>query len=212
MTDEKMDQVEDNPVVEETKPAAEVKPAAPAAKKGFVDRALPWVIVALVFFIGGALLTWFLIYQPKAAELEAAKVGMNAAADNAALLQEQIDEVNTSLTASQADLADAQATITTQEATIADAELLQKIYKFQADVNLARAMLSKLDPASSRQALSFVSADLSELEKTGLDPDALSGFSAKLKEAQDNLEAEPDKSLDAMETLYSNLLLLINNL
>lgn len=212
MSDEQKVQVEDNPVVEEVQSEAENRPIAPPAKKGFVDRALPWVIVSLVFFLVGALLTWFLLYQPKVAELEASKAEVATAAETAATLQGQLDDANTTLTAAQADLDKAQETIAAQEETIKQTELLKVIYKFQADVNAARATLSKLDPASSRQALSFVEADLSELEAAGLEPDALSGFRAKIDEAKENLEATPDKSLAAMETLYSNLLLLINNL
>lgn len=212
MSDEQKVQVEDNPVVEEVQSEAENIPIAPPAKKGFVDRALPWVIVSLVFFLVGALLTWFLLYQPKVAELEASKAEVATAAETAATLQGQLDDANTALTAAQADLDKAQETIAAQEETIKQTELLKVIYKFQADVNAARATLSKLDPASSRQALSFVEADLSELEAAGLEPDALSGFRAKIDEAKENLEATPDKSLAAMETLYSNLLLLINNL
>lgn len=212
MSDEQKVQVEDNPVVEEVQSEAENIPIAPPAKKGFVDRALPWVIVSLVFFLVGALLTWFLLYQPKVAELEASKAEVATAAETAAALQGQLDDANTALTAAQADLDKAQETIAAQEETIKQTELLKVIYKFQADVNAARATLSKLDPASSRQALSFVEADLSELEAAGLEPDALSGFRAKIDEAKENLEATPDKSLAAMETLYSNLLLLINNL
>lgn len=212
MSDEQKVQVEDNPVVEEVQSEAENRPIASPAKKGFVDRALPWVIVSLVFFLVGALLTWFLLYQPKVAELEASKAEVATAAETAAALQGQLDDANTALTAAQADLDKAQETIAAQEETIKQTELLKVIYKFQADVNAARATLSKLDPASSRQALSFVEADLSELEAAGLEPDALSGFRAKIDEAKENLEATPDKSLAAMETLYSNLLLLINNL
>lgn len=212
MSEEQKVQVEDNPVAEEAQPEAENQPISPTAKKGVVDRALPWVIVSLVFFLVGALLTWFLLYQPKVAELAASKAEVAAAAENATSLQSQIDEANSALTAVQADLAKAQDTIAAQEETIKQTELLKVIYKFQADVNAARATLSKLDPASSRQALSFVEADLSELEAAGLEPDALSGFRAKIGEAQENLESAPDQSLAAMETLYSNLLLLINNL
>ena len=212
MSEEKKVQVEDNPVVKEPKPAVEPQTAAQPPKKGFVDRAMPWVIVSLVFFLVGALLTWFLLYQPKAAELDAANANLIKATESASLMQSQLDQVNTNLNTSKTDLSNAQATIQAQSTAIAHGELLQVIYKFQADVNAARATLSKLDPASSRQALSFVASDLSNLEKAGLAPDAISGFSAKIKEAQDNLESAPDKSLAAMETLYSNLLLLINNL
>lgn len=210
-------QAEDSPAekVVEIKPEVEIV-STPAPKKGFVDRALPWVIVAIVFFLVGALLTWFVVYQPKAQELAAAQVEMTAsaasAAENATNLQSTLDAANVNLTVAEADLANAQATIEAQTTLLAKTELLKVIYKFQSDVNVARASLSKLDPASSKQALSFLAADLADLEKAGLDPDSLSGFRSKIEDAQANLETAPDKTLADLETIYSNLLLLINNL
>lgn len=210
-------QAEDSPAekVVEIKPEVEIV-SSPTPKKGVVDRALPWVIVAIVFFLVGALLTWFVVYQPKAQELAAAQVEMTAsaasAAENATNLQSTLDTANANLTVAEADLANAQATIEAQTTLLAKTELLKVIYKFQSDVNVARASLSKLDPASSKQALSFLAADLADLEKAGLDPDSLSGFRSKIEDAQTNLETAPDKTLADLETIYSNLLLLINNL
>ena len=135
-----------------------------------------------------------------------------AAKENTTNLQSTLDAANADLTVANANLANAQATIEVQTTVLAKTELLKVIYKFQSDVNVARASLSKLDPSSSRQALSFVAADLTELEKAGLDPDSISGFKAKIEDAQANLETAPDKSLADLETIYSNLLLLINNL
>jgi len=212
-------QTEDNPVVNEPEPTPAENQVTPAPKKGLFDKALPWVIVAIVFFLVGALITWFALYQPKVAELEAAQSEITASAETATQLQTQLDDVKSELATAKGDMVNAQATIEAQAAEIeaqkevlAKTELLKVIYKFQSDVNVARAQLSKLDPASSRQALSFVVADLAELEKAGLEPDALSGLQAKIEEAQANLEIDPNKSLTAMELLYSNLLLLINNL
>lgn len=201
-------EVESNPVVEVV--------SNPAPQKSWFDRALPWIIVALVFFLVGALLTWFLVYQPKAQEFAASQTQMSEAAaeaaEKAANLQSSLDTANTDLTVANENLASAQATIEAQTTLLAKTELLKVIYKFQADINLARATLSLEDPASSRQALSFVVADLAELEKAGLDPDSLSGFKTKIEDAQSYLNSEPSKSLGNLETIYSNLLLLINNL
>lgn len=217
MDSENNAQAEDRPAekVVENKPEVDII-NAPAAKKGMVDRALPWVIVALVAFLVGALLTWFVVYQPKAQELTNLKAEATASAasasEQAASLQGNRDSANADLAAATTDLANAQATIEAQSTLLAKTELLKVIYKFQSDVNVARATLSREDPSSSRQALSFVAADLTELEKAGLDPDSISGFKSKIEEADANLNSEPLKSLDALESLYSNLLLLINNL
>jgi len=210
-------QAEDRPAEKETesKPAVEIV-SAPAAKKGIIDRALPWVILAIVSFLVGALLTWFVVYQPKAQEFAAAQTKITESAamadEKIATMQTSLDAANAKLDTANENLASAQATIEEQTALLAKTELLKVIYKFQSDVNVARASLSKLDTASSRQALSFLAADLAELEKAGLDPDSLSGFKTKIEDAQANLETDPGQTLADLETIYSNLLLLINNL
>jgi cytoskeletal protein RodZ len=210
-------QAEDSPAEKEieSNPVVEVV-SNPAPKKGWFDRALPWIIVAIVFFLVGALLTWFLVYQPKAQEFASSQTQISEAAAEAAekvaTLQSSLDTANADLTVANENLASAQATIEAQTTLLAKTELLKVIYKFQADINLARATLSLEDPASSKQALSFVVADLAELEKAGLDPDSLSGFKTKIEDAQSYLNSEPSKSLENLETIYSNLLLLINNL
>lgn len=212
MRTENESQAEDQPIEEVVATQNSIKESKPTAKKGIIDRALPWVIVAIVFFLAGALVTYFALYQPKVGELTFAQSELVTAAENAAALQGQVDTAQSELTNVQAELATAQTTITEQTAALAKSDQFLLIYKFQADVNAARATLSKLDPASTRQALSFVSSDLVELEKTDLDAEALSGFKAKIEEATANVESDPQKTLDALETLYSNLLLLISNL
>ena len=206
-------QAEDRPA--ENKPVVEIVPT-PVANKGIFDRALPWVIVAIVFFLVGALLTWFVVYQPKAQEFAAAQTKITESAamadEKIATMQTSLDAANAKLATANENLTSAQATIEEQTALLAKTELLKVIYKFQSDVNVARASLSKLDTASSRQALSFLAADLAELEKAGLDPDSLSGFKTKIESAQANLETDPGQTLADLETIYSNLLLLINNL
>lgn len=216
MKDENKMQAEDNSAVDEAEEKSVAQTTAAGTPKGFFDRALPWVIVTLVAFLVGALLTWFVVHQPKVAALEtklaAAQSEAAAAAEKNTSLEGELEAANTDLTAAKNDLGAAQTTIEGLTADLAKSEQYKVIYKFQADVNTARATLSKLDPASSKQALSYVSADLAELEKTNLEPDALSGFKARIEEANANLETAPQKSLEAMETLYSNLLLIISNL
>lgn len=205
---------EDKPA--ENKPVEKTSDGTATPKKGFMDRALPWVIVALVAFLAGALVTYFAVYQPKVAELTSAQNGLQAeltaATDDVASIQAELDTAKADLQTAQNDLAAAQTTIEEQTTALAKSEQLVIIYKFEAGVNSARATLSKLDPASSRQALTFVANDLAELEQTNVDPAALSGFKAKIEEAEANLESTPQKSLEALEALYSNLLLLISNL
>ena len=202
-------QSEDMHAVEEPKqevitPKEEVKKT-----KSFGARVLTWLIVAVVFFIGGMALIYFTLYQPKIsalkADLQASEVQSTSATDK--------------LATAETDLALAETNLETAEATIADltdqliaADLFGSIYKFQADVNAARVALLKLDPASSLQALNFIKADLVELELKELDPNAIAGFKERIAEAEANLESEPAKSLSALDTLYNNLVFLISNL
>ncbi len=215
MDPEKKVQAEDKPVEKTPVESPKVEVQAPA-KKSIVDRALPWVIVFLAAFLAGALVTYFALMQPKVTQLDAdlasAQADLTAETEKSADLQRQIDTLNATLTTTQNDLAAAQTTIEEQTAALAKSEQLALIYKFGAGVNAARATLEGLDPASSRQALSFVKQDLAELELTEIDPAALSGFQTKIEEAESNLESNPLTSKAALEALYSNLLLLISNL
>lgn len=202
-------QSEDTHAVEEPKqevitPMEEVKPG-----KTFGAKVLPWLIVALVFFIGGMAVIYFTLYQPK---LSALKADLQAS-------EVQLTDVSDKLASAETDLALAETNLETAEGTIVDltdqliaADLFGSIYKFQADVNAARVALLKLDPASSLQALNFIKEDLSELEIKELDPDAIAGFRERIAEAEANLEKDPAKSLAALDTLYNNLVFLISNI
>jgi len=185
-------------------PKDEVKPG-----KTFGAKALPWLIVALVFFLGGMAVIYFTLYQPK---LSALKADLQAS-------EAQLTSTTDKLAVAETDLALAETNLETADATIVDltdqlmaADLFGSIYKFQADVNAARVALLKLDPASSLQALNFIKTDLAELELKELDPDAIAGFKARIAEAEANLENDPAKSLSALDTLYNNLVFLISNL
>ena len=202
-------QSEDTHAVEEPKqevitPMEEAKPSKP-----FGAKVLPWLIVALVFFIGGMAVIYFTLYQPKLSTL---KADLQAS-------EVQLTDVSDKLAAAETHLALAETNLETAEGTIVDltdqliaADLFGSIYKFQADVNAARVALLKLDPASSLQALNFIKEDLTELEIKELDPDAIAGFRERIAEAEANLEKDPAKSLAALDTLYNNLVFLISNI
>ena len=203
-------QIEDSPAVE--KPVTETKKSEPA-KKSFGSKVLPWLLVALIFLIGGAAVVYFTLYQPAVdattaanAALETAKADVITANGNTAAVQSQLDTAN-------ADLTSVRTMLDEKVIELAKANQLALIYKFQSDVNAARLALNRLDVNSARQALNFAKADLVELETTDVDANALAGFSSQLGEAEANLtEPELFKSQDALETVYNNLLLLINNL
>ena len=185
-------------------PKEEVK-----STKSFGARLLTWLIVALVFFIGGMALIYFTLYQPKVATL---KADLQASETQLTSVTDKLAKAETDLAVSETNRETADTTVTELTDQLLAADLFGSIYKFQADVNAARVALLKLDPASSLQALNFIKTDLAELEKTDLDPNAIAGFKERITEAETNLETDPAKSLAALDTLYNNLVFLISNL
>lgn len=190
------------------------------ARKSFWMKMLPWAIVALVFFLGGMALIYFTLYQNatdavKAADMKVAGLQSELSQVQGKLTTEKETSGNlqTELDGVKAELTTAQGTIETQTAEILKAQQLQTIYKFLADVNTARAVLESLDVNSTRQAINFAKADLVELEATGIEAASISGFKDRLDEAETKL-GEPDllTSRAALNTLYQNILLLIDNL
>lgn len=190
------------------------------ARKSFWMKMLPWAIVALVFFLGGMALIYFTLYQNatdavKAADMKVAGLQSELSQVQGKLTTEKETSGNlqTELDGVKAELTTAQGMIETQTAEILKAQQLQTIYKFLADVNTARAVLESLDVNSTRQAINFAKADLVELEATGIEAASISGFKDRLDEAETKL-GEPDllTSRAALNTLYQNILLLIDNL
>lgn len=211
-------QTEDSRVVEEPKPEpVKTDIVETPKKKSFWSKVLIWFLVALVFFIGGVATLFFVVYQPAK---EAAKAAAETSAQKITSLTENFDKAikqfgaaQTELDVTKGELMAAQSQIEDLTTELANANQLEMVYKFIADVNLARVKLETLDVNSSRQAINFAKADLADLQATGIDPDSISGFSASLDEANTNL-SQPDllKSREALNNLYSSLLLLVNNL
>ena len=197
---------------------------APLVKKSFWSKALPWVIVALVFYLGGLATIYFAVYQPakKAAAAAAASAEQEIAALNNQVsqlelqksqVQSELDTARGNLVDTQEELTAAQVTIEEQLSDVANANIKRLAYKLLGNVNSARAALEKRDTDSARQALNFASTDLSELEGAGLAAEALSGFADRVNDAVTNLnEITLQKSRAALDTLYTNLLLLVDNL
>lgn len=201
--------VVENPVIEPAKPAP--------AQKSFWSKILPWVIVAVVFFIGGLATIFFAVYQPAkiAAQKQITELTdqLSQADLDKAAAQSELETAKSELETVKAELTTVQFTISEQAVEMAKTNQLKVAYKFLVDVNGARAALKNLDTNTALQSINFAKADLAELEATELDPAALSGFSDRLIEASENI-SKPDllKASEALDTLYSNLLNLVNNL
>jgi len=229
----------DQTVVEETTPeAVQEKPAAgtrprlqvgqPHPKKTFWSRVRPWVIVALLFYVGGLATIFFALYQPKvnalttAATEEAALAKAAAESDatqiidltndyNQALKQYQDAQAELDLVKGELDAA--RSTIADQDAELARLTKVNITYKFLMHVSSAQTSLEQQDTASARQAINLAKTDLEELKQTDVTSDILAGLAEKLNEASSNLTLTGiAKSRAALETLYTNLLLLIENM
>lgn len=189
----------------------------PHAKKSFWGKLLPWVIVAIFFYLGGLATIYFALYQPDkqiavaAKEADAAKIANLTGQYDQALKQYRDAQIELDLTKSE--LQAAHATVEDQIVELAQTKQLNIAYKFLVDVSSARAALEKQETSTARQAINFARADLKELEATDVQTDSLAGFEARLDEAALNL-TEPglEKSRAALDTLYASILLLIDNL
>ncbi|MHC1740221.1 MAG: hypothetical protein AB9897_03835 [Anaerolineaceae bacterium] len=199
-------QAEDSPSVDnQFKTPAPVTEPEVVSQPNFFKKALPWVIVAVAFLLAGALLIYFTLYRTT-------NKALTASNENAAALSTQLSASELDLQKTKSDLGTAQAALVEANNTVSKNQQLSLLYKFQADVNLARVGLLKLDPSSARQALSVAGDDLKALVATNISPDTIAGLQPQIEMALTNLEADPAKAMGALDTLYTNLLLISNNI
>jgi hypothetical protein len=199
-------QVEDNPSLETPNSAPQPKPVPQApVKPGFFKRAIPWAIVIVVSFIAGACLIYFVLYTK-------ANNAYTASEENVATLTSKLSTSEVDLSKIKTDLGTTQASLVDANNAAIKTEQLLLLYKFQADVNLARVSLIKLDSSTARQALSVAGDDLKALTATNINSDSISGLQPQLDTAVTNLLSFPDKASSALDTLYTNLLLISDNI
>jgi cytoskeletal protein RodZ len=199
-------QVEDNPSLETPNrtPQPKTEPQVPV-KPGFFKRVIPWVIVILVSFIAGAGLIYFTLYTRVNNAYTASEQNVATLTDKLSTSEMDLSKVKTELGTTQASLVNA------NNSAVKDQQLLL-LYKFQSDVNLARVSMLKLDSSTARQALSVAGDDLKALTATNINPDSISGLQPQLDTAVTNVLSFPDKAGNALDTLYTNLLLISNNI
>lgn len=185
--------------------AAPVQIQPTVKKTPWYTQVLRYLLVAVVFFIAGALVIYFTYTRDAFKDAET----LRAAATESA---QKIDSLETDLSQAKADLASAQATITENQDALDTASIKLLVSKMEKDVTTARIALLTLDPDGTTQALSFAQRDLDALSAGGLDAKSISGFQDRLDEALANLESDPAKALDALEKLTSSLYLLETNL
>ncbi|HOW90726.1 MAG TPA: hypothetical protein PK883_00300 [Anaerolineaceae bacterium] len=200
----------------------------PHPKKKFWSKVLPWVIVAALFYLGGLATIYFALYQPQKQADKAALAELSASATASAEADankiidltnnynqalKQYGEAQTELDLTKGELEATRNTVIDKDAELAKANLSNLAYKFLVDVSSARAAVEKADTATARQAINFAKADLEALKAANVTADVISGFAEKLNEASSNLTPSGiAKTRTALDSLYSNLLLFIDNL
>ena len=199
-------QAEDSPTLEtpQNTSESEAQPQS-VARPSLKQRVLPWIIVSLVFFFIGAGLVFFTLY--------------NSANKEAKTLKESTSQLSAQLSSAEVDLQKAKSDLGTAQSSLADTNNSQTkltqaslVYKLEADVNAARVAVVKLDPTSARQALTIASGDLTNLSATSISQDSISGLQPQIDTALTNLGSDPQKALDALDTLNTNLLLISGSL
>lgn len=191
----------ETPKSDETKVEAQPK----ENKRSFVQVVLPWFLVAIVFFLVGAGLVYFTLYQNASKELTAANAQVTD-------LTSQLSGVQVDLEKAKTDLNTTQLRLTDTQTELDSAKITTLLYKLQTDVNAARVGVLKMDSSFARQALNYASADLSDLSQTSIGADKLTGLQKRIDTALIYLESDPQRALDALDTLYTNLLLISGNL
>lgn len=199
-------QAEDSPSLEipANKPSAEAGNQAPA-KPGFIKRVLPWIIVAVAFFLAGACLVYFTLYTRANNDYKVSQTENQT-------LTEKLSSSDVDLQKAKTELSTAQASLVEANNSATQATKLSILYKFQSDINLARVSLKKLDPSSARQALSVAKDDLTALSATDIEADTIAGLQPQIDTAMTYLNSDPEKAMSALDTLYTNLLLISDNI
>ena len=160
----------------------------PHPRKKFWSKVLPWVIVAVLFYLGGLATIYFALYQPQKQAAAAAAAELSASATAAAEADankiidltndynqaiKQYGEAQAELDLTKAELEATNTIVVDKDAELARVNLSNLAYKFLVDVSSARIAIEKQDTATARQAINFAKADLDELKTTDVTSDVV---------------------------------------
>jgi len=200
MARKKETQIEDNPTVEATIKDEPKEPVTGIEKKKptFGQKVLPWIIVALVFFLGGASLIYFTLYRTAKADL----LAMN---ESAAKLTTNLTTCQADLTTANDNLSAAQATLTQNSVDLNRQQKLAILYKIQADANAARAALLDGNLFSAGLKMALLADDIAKMKSTDFTAEEISGLQSRLDTVQQNLPDNPTKAIKELETLAHDL-------
>lgn len=200
MARKKETQIEDNPTVEAAIKEEPKEPVTGIDKKKptFGQKALPWIIVALVFFLGGASLIYFTLYRT-------AKADLTAASESAVQLTTNLTTCQADLTTANDSLSAAQATLTQNSADLTKQQKLAILYKIQTDANAARAALLDGNLFSAGLKMALLADDIAKMKSTDFTAEEISGLQSRLDTVQQNLPDNPTKAIKELETLAQDL-------
>lgn len=200
MARKKETQIEDSQSVEQEE-KVEIKTEmnnADKPKKTFVQKALPWVIVALVSFLGGAALIYFTLFTTTKADLA-------AATENSAQLTANLTTCQADLTKANDGLSAAQTTLTQTSVDLAKQQKLAILYKFQADANAARSALNESNLFSAGLKMALMVDDIAKMKAMDFSADEITGLQSRLDTIQQSLPGDPANAIKELQTLADDL-------
>lgn len=190
----------EEPAAEAPPPAGEpVPPPAPRRRTGAI--VLGSLLLALLLFGCGYLLSYLTQYRPAAEQLSALQ-------NTSAELQAQLDETNAQLEQREAELQSSQAAAADGEAALNESQNRLLLTTLQKDVLTARLALANEDLLTVRQALRLAQSDIDALREIADDGEMIDDLEARLDEARRTLSEDPAAAGEELRLLSENIALL----
>ncbi|MEA3327444.1 MAG: hypothetical protein U9R53_09095 [Chloroflexota bacterium] len=177
--------------------------AQPGPLKIFFRKALIWLLVIIIAFVGGFLLDHFLRYKPLSDDLHQAQSEMEDVKQDISDLQGQIEQIQPKLEA-------ANARIATLEGDLEIANARLQFYQVLVDVNNARIALFLENIEEAQTALVDTKERLEELEPVieEANPELAMSLPRRLELIVDGLERDPKTASIDLELFTKDLLML----
>jgi len=175
----------------------------PSPMKKFFRKALIWLIVIIIAFVGGFLLDHFLRYKPLSDDLQQAQSDLEDVKQDISDLQGQITQLQPKIEAANARIATLE-----DDLEIANARL--QFYQVLVDVNNARIALFLENIEEAQTALVNTTEHLEELKPVIEEdnPELAMSLPRRLELIIDGLERDPETASIDLELFTKDLLLL----
>ncbi len=190
------------------KPASELndlppEKAQPSRTKIFFRKALIWLLVFIIAFVGGFLLDHFLRYKPLSDDLRQANLEMDDVNQDISEIQAQIEQIQPKMEA-------ANARITTLEDDLEIANARLQFYQVLVDVNNARIALFLENIEEAQTSLNDTKERMEELQPVieESNPELAMSLPRRLELIIDGLERDPETASIDLELFTKDLLML----